>query len=264
MIPLYLEHRKQHDTGKRLFIGLVMGTALSLCAMLVLLWIIPTLGFSHIHPWLPTITAIILISIICIVMLFACWLTACAWFGQYGHSIRGTRKMWGMISRILLPLMEGVGRLLSLPTDRVRRSFIKVNNEIVLGSHITCSPEKILVLLPHCIQASKCTNRLTYSIDNCRRCGMCPVGTMLKFRDDWGIRLEIAVGGSIARRIVVQARPQLIIAVACERDLSSGIQDTAPIPVYGIINERPFGPCIDTQVNIQHLELALTYFSHKL
>ena len=59
---------------------------------------------------------------------------------------------------------------------------------------------------------------------------------------------------------MVQARPKLIVAVACERDLSSGIQDTHPLPVFGVINERPNGPCLDTFVNIRRLEAAIRTF----
>jgi hypothetical protein len=48
--------------------------------------------------------------------------------------------------------------------------------------------------------------------------------------------------------------------VACERDLSSGIQDSYPLPVFGIINRRPNGPCYDTQVDLEKVEQALTIF----
>jgi hypothetical protein len=48
--------------------------------------------------------------------------------------------------------------------------------------------------------------------------------------------------------------------VACERDLTSGIQDTHPLPVYGILNERPEGPCRNTLVDLTTLEKALRFF----
>ncbi len=70
----------------------------------------------------------------------------------------------------------------------------------------------------------------------------------------------MATGGTIARRIVVQLRPRMIIAVACHRDLASGIQDTYPLPVYGVLNERPHGPCIDTTVAIENVEEMLHRF----
>jgi len=261
--PIFIAHQLQHDTGKRLFIGLVLGTAGLLCVLLLLLWLVPTMGFSQIHPWLPALTAFFTGACILVILTIAIGLTLCAWFGQRGHAIPGARRLWQAAARILLPLMEGAGRLLGFPADRIRRSFIKVNNEIILSSALSCTPDKTMLLLPHCLQSSRCEHRLTYHVDNCRRCGACPVGPLLDLRDRWGIKLAIAVGGSVARRIVVQEKPRLIIAVACERDLSSGIQDTAPLPVYGIINTRPCGPCLDTQVSLAHVEQALAFFIPK-
>jgi hypothetical protein len=55
-------------------------------------------------------------------------------------------------------------------------------------------------------------------------------------------------------------RPDMIIAVACDRDLTSGIQDTYPIPVFGILNKRPNGPCYDTDVDVDLVEKGLTIF----
>ena len=70
----------------------------------------------------------------------------------------------------------------------------------------------------------------------------------------------VATGGTLARLIVVERRPHLIIAVACERDLSSGIQDSYPLPVFGVINHRPHGPCYDTLVDLEKVEEALKTF----
>ena len=60
--------------------------------------------------------------------------------------------------------------------------------------------------------------------------------------------------------MVMQARPKAIVAVACERDLTSGIQDVFPLPVLGVLNERPFGPCFNTRVDINKLEAAILTF----
>ena len=72
--------------------------------------------------------------------------------------------------------------------------------------------------------------------------------------------MSVATGGTLARRIVVEKKPDVIIGVACERDLSSGIQDSYPIPVYGILNRRPFGPCYDTDVDLDLVERGLITF----
>ena len=68
----------------------------------------------------------------------------------------------------------------------------------------------------------------------------------------------------MARKIVVEKKPKVIIGVACERDLTSGIQDSYPIPVFGIFNRRPFGPCFDTDVDLEMVEKGIvTFLGHK-
>jgi len=58
----------------------------------------------------------------------------------------------------------------------------------------------------------------------------------------------------------LENRPEAIVAVACELDLTTGIQDTYPIPVIGILNERPNGPCINTKVDIGKVRDAIIDF----
>ena len=237
-----LSKDEYEGTGKRLFIGLVIGTAILLCVLLLLIWLVPTIGFAAIHPWLPFIAGIVFGGAILGIL----WLSVGLVLHAYtGKPILGTSRLRGITIRLLLPIMELMGRMMRIPVAAVRRSFIKVNNELVLSSGIQCEPR---------------THRLTYHIDNCARCGACPLKDVLNLRDTYGVQVAIATGGTIARRIVVQARPKLIVAVACERDLSSGIQDTHPLPVFGVINERPNGPCLDTFVSIRRLESAIRHF----
>ena len=40
------------------------------------------------------------------------------------------------------------------------------------------------------------------------------------------------------------------MAIACERDLTSGIQDVYPLPAVGVMNIRPNGPCYNTRVDM--------------
>ena len=75
------------------------------------------------------------------------------------------------------------------------------------------------------------------------------------------LALAVATGGTLARRVIGEVRPLAIIAVACETDLTSGIQDSYPLPVYGVLNERPHGPCRDTTVNLDRVREAIAFFA---
>ena len=79
--------------------------------------------------------------------------------------------------------------------------------------------------------------------------------------DENHLDLFVATGGTLARKIVTEIRPGAIVAVACERDLSGGLADTYPIPIIGISNERPYGPCLNTQVDLEKVKEAISFFS---
>lgn len=255
--PLEKEIHASYSARKRLFIGLITTTSLIIIFILALLWIVPVLGLKSIHPLAPHIVGVaFLIAILLIVWI---WL-ALVLNIFLKRPVLFSKRLRGLTVKLYLPLMTLLGRVLGIPKALVRNSFIKVNNELVYSENKKYAPKDILILLPHCLQNSKCNMRLTYGIQNCKRCGKCPIKDLIELSEKYKVHLAIATGGTIARRIVVQTRPKLIIAVACERDLSSGIQDTYPIPVYGVLNERPHGPCLDTLVSLDNLTAALNFF----
>jgi hypothetical protein len=242
---------------KRLFVGLVAGAGTVVILFLLLVLILPIIGLANVHPWAPYIFSLLIGTLIIIVA----WATSGLILNiLFGRSLLLFSKMRGLSIKLFLPLMTLVGKLVGIPKDKVRSSFVKVNNDLVSSRCKQYQPRELLLLMPHCLQRSKCKMRLTYSINNCKRCGKCPIDNLLDLSEHYGIHLAIATGGTIARRIVVQRRPKLILAVACERDLASGIQDTYPLPVYGILNFRPNGPCLDTDVPLDVLEDAIRRF----
>ena len=251
------EYLRYASAKKRLFIGLVMGTSTLVSMFLVLLWIVPYIGLKEIHHTAPLIFGVLIFTAIFIVAWAALGLVINI---VSGKALPLFKRMRGITVRLFLPLMTLLGRTLGITKEKVWASFIKVNNELVASSGKRYRPSEILLLMPHCLQRSDCTVRLTYGVENCKRCGKCPILGLLEISLKYGVHMDIATGGTIARRIVVQKRPKIILAVACERDLSSGIQDTYPLPVFGILNDRPFGPCLDTQVALDRLEAAVLNF----
>ncbi len=250
-----MEHSE--DSRKRLFIGLITGTSVIVCIFLFLLWYIPYIGLTSLHPAAPWLFGLLVAALITVVLWSGIGLSLSV---ALGRSLPFTKRLRGLTIKLFLPLMILLGRLIGINKEKIRNSFIKVNNELVAAEGIQAPAKKILMLLPHCLQSSTCSVRLTYDINKCKRCGKCPIHGLIDLAERRGIEIAIATGGTIARRIVVQKRPRLILAVACERDLSSGIQDTYPIPVYGVLNDRPNGPCLDTLVSLMNLEKAIDLF----
>lgn len=255
--PHTLPKSQYGGAGKRLFLGLMSGSCLLLCLIILAFWLVPYFGLSAIHPSLPCISGALAVLLISLVV----WMCVGLAYHVYtGRSLPGLAAIRKLTVRLIFPLMELLGKTLGLSREKIRLSFVKVNNEMVLAAELRVHPSEVLLLLPHCVQRSQCSLRLSSNVELCKRCGLCPVGALLILRDRWGVHMAVATGGTIARRIVVQLRPKLILAVACERDLTSGIQDTYPLPVYGVLNQRPLGPCLDTLVEVDVLEKALRLF----
>jgi len=161
---------------------------------------------------------------------------------------------------VLFPFMILMGRLVGISKERVQQSFIELNNHLIRSNRNQTSPNNLLILLPHCIQDFDCQIKITGNIRNCKGCGKCEIKDLIELSDQYQVKIAVATGGTLARRIIVDNRPKAIVAVACEHDLTSGIQDVYPIPAIGILNDRPNGPCINTKVDIQKVKDAILYF----
>ena len=177
-----------------------------------------------------------------------------------GKDIFLSQKLRGILAKILFPLMILMGRLVGVSKERVQQSFIELNNHLVRSNNHRTRPNRLLILLPHCIQDFDCQIRITGNIKNCKGCGKCKIKDLVELADQYQLKIAVATGGTLARRIIVKNKPEAIVAVACELDLTSGIQDSYPIPVIGILNDRPNGPCINTEVDIQKVRSAILDF----
>jgi hypothetical protein len=242
---------------KRIFIGLLAVTCVILACLAYFLWWVPYVGLKNIHPYLPLILAIILGLVVLAVAAGSLLLTMTI---LAGRDFFLSRKLRGAVVKILFPLLVVMGKVFGLSREKISHSFVAINNELVLAQNLKMGPSRLLLLMPHCLQNHDCRVKITGKVENCEGCGKCPIKDLLEIAHKYEVALAVATGGTIARRIVVQKRPMLIIAVACERDLTSGIQDTYPLPVYGIFNRRPFGPCFNTGLPLEEVEMAIQHF----
>ncbi|MBN2033777.1 MAG: DUF116 domain-containing protein [Deltaproteobacteria bacterium] len=246
-----------HAAEKGTFIFLLLLTCVGLVVAAIALWLVPYLGFTAIHAGLPLIMAVV----IGLVVLFLIGGSLTLVFTIIrGKNLFFNRKIRGVVIRFLFPLLVLAGKLIGIGKDEVRRAFIAVNNQLVLGEARKVAPQKILILLPQCIQNHECKVRITGNVKNCKACGKCKIKDLVELSEKYGLSIAVATGGTLARKIVVDKKPEIIIGVACERDLTSGIQDTYPIPVYGILNIRPNGPCYDTDVDLELVERGIAAF----
>jgi hypothetical protein len=145
----------------------------------------------------------------------------------------------------LLPKTVWLGSKFGISRDRVGNSFIKVHNFITKNYSGKLNSERLLILLPRCLKRET-RNQI---ID--------------KVNGD-GFKILTAGGGEAAREAIKEYRPTFILALACERDLMSGIKDVAEnVPVLAIPNKRPEGPCKNTEVYLDELDEALRFITER-
>ncbi len=245
---------------REIFLELLILTCVILLVVSFVLWYIPYLGLSNIHPKLPLLLAIMLGIAMFLVFIGAGSLIITIYRGRDSFL---SRKLRGVVIEVLFPLTVFWGRIMGISRERIQRSFIEINNQLVLSNSHKTKPTSMLLLLPQCIQNFDCDIKITGNIQNCRKCGNCEIKDLIEISDRYKVNIAVATGGTLARRIIVKIRPEAIVAVACELDLTSGIQDTYPIPVIGILNQRPNGPCYNTMVDIAEVKEALLSFMER-
>lgn len=153
--------------------------------------------------------------------------------------------------KLVIPFALFVTGLFKRDKDVIRSLFIDINNLFVQSGKIHVSRDKILLLLPHCLQDSECTVKITNDISNCRKCGKCTIGAIRELAEERGVKAVVVTGGTAARNVIVREKPEFVLSVACERDLAIGISDVSKIPVIGVTNRRPNGPCVNTTVDVE-------------
>ena len=136
----------------------------------------------------------------------------------------------------------GLMRLTSAVADRfgrrdwVENAAVKVYNELAMMRGRKVGQGELLLLIPRCL--SKVT-----------------LDGVLGVAGKYGVPVFVATRGQLARRVIRERRPRAVVAVACERDMVSGLHDVAgKIPVLGLTMTLPSGPCKDALLDLDQLE----------
>ena len=138
----------------------------------------------------------------------------------------------------LLWLMRRTSRLADRfgRRDRVENAAVKVYDALALARKRKVSGGELLLLIPRCLAKETLEG-------------------VLGVAGRYQIPVFVATRGQLARRVIRERRPRAVVAVACERDMVSGLHDVAgKVPVLGLTLTLPSGPCKDTRLDLGLLE----------
>lgn len=120
--------------------------------------------------------------------------------------------------------------------DWVENAAVKVYNALALERGRKVGKGELLLLIPRCLSRS--------ALDG-----------VLAIAGRYDVPVFVATRGQLARRVIRERRPRAVVAVACERDMVSGLHDVAgKIPVLGLTMTLPAGPCKDAGLDLEQLE----------
>ncbi len=184
--------------------------------------------------WAPLATAVTLALSFVVVL---AWL----WFGLLVASFYG--RVLLLPERLaergpFLALMRWTSQLArrSGARDGVEHAAVDVYNGLAERRGRKVGKGELLVLIPRCLAKD--------ALDG-----------ILEVAGRYEVPVFVATRGQLARRAIRERRPRAVVAVACERDMVSGLHDVAAkVPVLGLTMRLPAGPCKDAAIDLPRFE----------
>jgi uncharacterized protein len=116
--------------------------------------------------------------------------------------------------------------------DWVEHAAIDVYNTLAIRRGRKVGKGELLVLIPRCLSKA--------ALDG-----------VLGIAGRYDVPVFVATRGQLARRVIRERRPRAVVAVACERDMMTGLRDVAgKLPVLGLTMRLPQGPCRDAELDL--------------
>jgi hypothetical protein len=224
------------------FFVLATLAAAAFVGLIALLWYLVKPRFEQFSPLLPGVIEWSLVTLVAAAFIIAVaeWISVV----KLGKSVVPYKTMEKFILSVL-PKAVWLGGKVGISRDRVGNSFIKVHNLVTRSYARRLNAERLLILLPRCLKKEART-------------------TIIDAAEVHDARVLTVAGGEEAREAIRQYRPHFILAIACERDLMSGIRDVAEkVPVLAIPNRRPEGPCKNTEFSTDELEKAFRFIAER-
>ena len=129
-----------------------------------------------------------------------------------------------------------VGELFGVKRDWTGHASVVVFDRLAWARSRKVTSKELLILIPRCLSRA--------ALDG-----------VLDIAKRYDVAAFVATRGQLARRVIRERRPRAVVAVACERDMVSGLHDVAgKIPVLGLTMTLPNGPCKDAALDLAKME----------
>lgn len=135
-----------------------------------------------------------------------------------------------------LRLASRVGEVFGVQRDWTDNAAIAVYNRLAWAREWRVRANEMLILIPRCLSRTALEG-------------------VMEIAKRYDIATFVATRGAYARQAIRERRPKAVVAVACERDMVSGLHDVAGrLPVLGLTMQLPNGPCKDASLDLAKME----------
>ena len=133
-------------------------------------------------------------------------------------------------------LASRVGEIFGVQRDWTDNASVAVYDRLAWAREWRVRANEMLILIPRCLSRAA----LEGVMDIAKR---------------YDVATFVATRGAYARQAIRERRPKAVVAVACERDMVSGLRDVAGrLPVLGLTMQLPNGPCKDASLDLAKME----------
>ena len=164
------------------------------------------------------------------------WLALIAMSYVTDRALLPSRFAEGGLLLKTLRLSSRVGEMFGVQRDWTDNAAVAVYNRLAWAREWRVRANELLILIPRCLSRAA----LDGVMDIAKR---------------YNVATFVATRGAYARQAIRERRPKAVVAVACERDMVSGLRDVAGrLPVLGLTMQLPNGPCKDASLDLVQME----------
>jgi len=118
-------------------------------------------------------------------------------------------------------------------------------------------PNKVLLIMPRCVQKTGCRSQVQESLDECLACRRCPLGDVAAVCDQHGLPALVAFRSQIAFDMARRQKPDLIVATACHDRLIKALRNVPEVPSLLAPLAGMDRMCINASVDLEWLDAQL-------
>ncbi|HUF27640.1 MAG TPA: DUF116 domain-containing protein [Gemmatimonadaceae bacterium] len=218
--------------ARRYFIFTALGFFIAHAVLAVAVFLLAP-RLAVLAPWLPVA---LYVAITGSLLLWGLWLALLVASYLTSRPLLPERLAERGLMLMTMPLAWRVGELFGAGRDWTGHATVKVYDRLAEARSRKVSANELLILIPRCLSRAA----LDGVLDIARR---------------YNVSAFVATRGQLARRVIRERRPKAVVAVACERDMVSGLHDVAGrVPVLGLTMSLPNGPCKDASIDLAKME----------